>query len=124
MVTADVLSRMAGLVRAGQLQEAAALGLSHHPPLSLAAGDLQLKHALGGGSESTILAAEYRGKAVAYKKAKVSSTEALERFRHEVAALAQLHHANVVPLLAAHAMPPAYAMVLPRYESSLEVCTR
>lgn len=122
--TAEILDDMARLVRAGRLGEAVTLGRRCSPPLHVAPDDIRVFETLGSGSESTILASEYRGQPVAYKKARVRGTDDLERFRREVALLAELQHDSVVPLLAAHALPPAYAMVLPRYATSLEVCPR
>ena len=118
----DMLEQMAGHVRLGNAEAAAALGNRCQPPLAIAANDITLQQKLGQGSESTIYAAQYRSSPVAVKKYIIRSTADLQRYRKEVAILSSVQHQHVVPLLGARALAPTYAMVIPRYERSLEVC--
>ena len=118
----DMLEQMAGHVRSGNAEAAAALGNRCQPPLAIAANDIKQQQKLGQGSESTIYAAKYRSSPVAVKKYIIRSTADLQRYRKEVAILSSVQHRHVVPLLGARALAPTYTMVIPRYECSLEVC--
>ncbi|PRW58969.1 kinase and PP2C-like domain-containing [Chlorella sorokiniana] len=65
------------------------------------------------GSSSGLKAAEAQGSlAVAVKKPRIRETADLERFRREVALLAQLRHPHIVRLLGARLLPPDYLAVL------------
>lgn len=120
--TTDALQQMAALVRNGNIQDAVVFGNQCKTPLAVATSDLITKHELGKGSESTIRAGSFCGEDVAIKKAIIRNTRDLERFRRELGILASLRHPNIVPLRAARAIPPAYIMLLPQYNGSLEVC--
>lgn len=54
---------------------------------------------LSEGAESTVFRGTWRGQAVAVKKARISASVDLDRFKGELAILARLQHPAVVPLL-------------------------
>lgn len=120
--TNDALQHMAELIRNGNIPDAVAFGNQRSTPLAVSISDLTAQHELGQGSESTIRAGTFCGDKVAIKKAIIRNTRDLERFRRELGILASLTHPNIVPLRAARAIPPAYIMLLPQYNGSLEVC--
>ncbi|GFR48621.1 hypothetical protein Agub_g10535, partial [Astrephomene gubernaculifera] len=110
----DALAQMATAIRSGNIQEARGIGDRCVVPLSVTAMELGMSGKLSEGSESTVYRGTWRGRQVAVKKVRISTSADLDRFRCEVALLAELGgHPAVLPLLAARALPPDYLMVLP-----------
>ncbi len=87
--------------------QAAAIGNACDAPLGIAASELQLRDRLYQGQQGTVSSGRWRGQEVAVKKARIGTSADMERFRMEIRLL-QLagRHENVVPLLAARALPP------------------
>ena len=77
--------------------------------------ELQLQHRIGAGASATTYLAAWQGAHVAVKVASDTGS-AKEGWRAEVAALAQLHHPNVVRCMGAVAAPPTYCVVLEHCE--------
>jgi hypothetical protein len=116
-----VLESMAEHVRKGDFETAVTCGNSFRVPLALPIAAVRGTDILGKGTESVIRAGELDGAPVAIKKAAIRTAEDLRRYRKEAAILSTLKHSHIIPLLAARALPPSYAMVLPRYAGSMEV---
>ncbi|KAG2437968.1 hypothetical protein HXX76_005583 [Chlamydomonas incerta] len=112
----DALLAMTTAVRSGEMMQARAIGEQCEVPLSVTAADLALAGKISEGAESTVFRGTWRGQAVAVKKARISASADLDRFKTELAILARLQHPAVVPLLGARCLPPDYMLVLPLAE--------
>ena len=76
-------------------------------PLALPKEDLSpLDDQLSSGGQSTVYRAAWRGQQVAVKKAKISAAQDLSSLKLELLMMAGMHHSGVLPLLAAHVLPP------------------
>ena len=76
-------------------------------PLALPKGDLSpLDVQLSSGGQSTVYRAAWRGQQVAVKKAKITTAQDLSNLKLELLMTAEMHHSGVLPLLAAHVLPP------------------
>jgi serine/threonine protein kinase len=62
---------------------------------------------LSEGAESTVFQGSWRGQAVAVKKARIATSNDLDRFKAELVILASLSHPAIVPLLG-EALPHSY----------------
>jgi hypothetical protein len=120
----SALQTMADLIRKGDMAAAAESGSQATVQLAIPTQQIAKREIIGRGSESTIYAAQYQGGEVAYKKYIIRCSADLERYRKELALLGSLKHKHIVPLLGGRALPPDYAMLIPRYDCSLEVSTR
>ena len=87
--------------------QAAEVGNHLHTPLAVSLAELGMQTKLTSGQQSTVSRGTWKGQPVAVKKARITTSNDLERFRSEIRLLATLgQHANIVPLLAARALPP------------------
>jgi serine/threonine protein kinase len=83
-------------------------------PLSVQLDELSLLGELASGAEATVLYGSFCGQDVAVKRFKISQSDDLIRFRRELSILASLAgHPNIVPVVAARALPPDYLLVMP-----------
>lgn len=87
--------------------QAAKVGRQAAIPLALPKGDLSpLDDQLSSGGQSTVYRAAWRGQQVAVKKAKITTAQDLSNLKLELLMMAEMHHSGVLPLLAAHVLPP------------------
>jgi serine/threonine protein kinase len=94
--------------------QAAAIGATAIIPLSVQLDELSLLGELASGAEATVLYGSFCGQDVAVKRFKISQSDDLIRFRRELSILASLAgHPNIVPVVAARALPPDYLLVMP-----------
>jgi serine/threonine protein kinase len=81
---------------------------------------LELLGELASGAEATVLYGSHAGQDVAVKRFRIAQSDDLKRFRRELSILAQLAgHPNIVPLVAARALPPDYLLVMPLASTTL-----
>ncbi len=112
------IAAMARLCQRGDFAAAAALGAAASPPLALPPDALALGAPLYTGAQAVVSEATLAlppgapPRRVAVKRAVVRGALDLERFRAEVALLAELRHPHLARLLAAHLLPPRYLAVL------------
>eukprot|EP00891_Asterochloris_glomerata_P003383 jgi/Astpho2/3383/e_gw1.00054.24.1_t len=100
--------------------QAAKVGRQAAIPLALPKGDLSpLDDQLSSGGQSTVYRAAWRGQQVAVKKAKITTAQDLSNLKLELLMMAEMHHSGVLPLLAAHVLPPDYLMVFPLMQQNL-----
>lgn len=67
-----------------------------------------------------MLYGSFGGQDVAVKRFKISQSDDLKRFRRELSILASLAgHPNIVPVVAARALPPDYLLVMPLAATTL-----
>lgn len=82
--------------------------------------ELSLLGELASGAEATVLYGSFGGQDVAVKRFKISQSDDLKRFRRELSILASLAgHPNIVPVVAARALPPDYLLVMPLAATTL-----
>lgn len=82
--------------------------------MSVQLDELSLLGELASGAEATVLYGSFCGQDVAVKRFKISQSDDLIRFRRELSILASLAgHPNIVPVVAARALPPDYLLVMP-----------
>lgn len=86
--------------------KAAALGSKVAPPLAICIAEFQNSVEIASRASCSVSRAQWRGKPVAVKKAKISSSRDLEFFRREAVLLSKLTHPNMTALLAARLLPP------------------
>ncbi|KAK9833258.1 hypothetical protein WJX81_000555 [Elliptochloris bilobata] len=116
----EALILMAKAVQRGDFEEAAGSGNRATVPLGTPRADLALGALLSAGQQAAIHCGTLRGRPVAVKKARISTHQDLDKFRKELRLMAAVRHANVVPLLAAHVLPPDYWLAMPLQRTSLE----
>lgn len=81
---------------------------------------LALLGELACGAEASVLYGSHAGRDVAVKRFKIGQSDDLKRFRRELSILASLAgHPNIVPLVAARALPPDYLIVMPLAATTL-----
>lgn len=112
------VAAMAAAVKAGDFAAADRLGREASCPLSIPKHALRLSAPISEGAQATVLAALYVPPAedggagtgppvpVAVKRPRIRESADLERFREEVALLAQLQHPGLVRLIGARLLPP------------------
>lgn len=94
--------------------QASAIGATAAVPLNVQLDELSLLGELASGAEATVLYGSFDGQDVAVKRFKISQSDDLKRFRRELSILASLEgHPNIVPVVAARALPPDYLLVMP-----------
>lgn len=82
--------------------------------------ELSLLGELASGAEATVLYGSLNGADVAVKRFKIHQSDDLKRFRRELSILASLSgHPNIVPVVAARALPPDYLLVMPLAATTL-----
>lgn len=86
--------------------QATKLGNSAGVPLGLARTAFSSSAVLASRPSCIVRKAEYQGRPVAVKQAKIGTARDLEYFRKEVFLLCQLAHPNITALLAARLLPP------------------
>lgn len=108
----QTLDNMASFISKGQFEQATKLGNSAGVPLGLARTAFSSSAVLASRPSCIVRKAEYQGRPVAVKQAKIGTARDLEYFRKEVFLLCQLAHPNITALLAARLLPPDYLMLL------------
>lgn len=100
--------------------QASAIGATATIPLNVQLDELSLLGELASGAEATVLYGSFGGQDVAVKRFKISQSDDLKRFRRELSILASLAgHPNIVPVVAARALPPDYLSVMPLAATTL-----
>jgi hypothetical protein len=87
--------------------QASEVGNAFGVPLGVRSADLQFQDKLYQGQQGSVTSGRWRERGVAIKKARIGTSADMERFRTEIRLLLLAGmHGNVVPLLAARALPP------------------
>jgi serine/threonine protein kinase len=94
-------------------QKARRIGASAAVPLSVPPAALHLGPELSRGAEAVVLRGRLGGSDVAVKRFTIARSDDLLRFRAELAAMSELSHPAICPVIAAHALPPTYLLVMP-----------
>ncbi|KAI8470546.1 MAG: phosphatase 2C-like domain-containing protein [Monoraphidium minutum] len=109
----EALAAMQRAVRQGEIEEARRIGAAAAVPLSVPPATLELGAELSRGAEAVVLRGRYGGRDVAVKRFTIARSDDLSRFRSELALMCELSHPAICPVLAAHALPPGYLLVMP-----------
>ena len=99
--------------------QAADVGNSAATPLGLGKEALKFGEEIASGATSTVHRGTAEGRPAALKRLRISSRDDLERFRKEVAFLAELAHPRIVGILGARALPPDYVVALALHDGTL-----
>lgn len=113
MSVREALAAMQRAVRAGEIDEARAIGASAAVPLNVGPAELEIGPELSRGAEAVVLRGRLNGADVAVKRFTIARSDDLARFRSELALMSELNHPAICPVLAANALPPSYLLVMP-----------